>query len=150
MDQSLDSKFSTDDATLVLPVVAEQLEVSKRQVTSGKGVRIDKRVIEQPQHVDLTLETETVQIERIAFDLEVDPAAPPQPRHEGDTFIIPVLEEVAVLQKQLRLKEEVRITRSLRREEITTTRLAGDAASLSTTPSAAAATSPASPTQPDP
>ena len=50
-------------------------------------------------------------------------------RQEGDVLVIPVLEEVIVLQKRLMLKEEIRITKrsqqtiepqvvTLRREEI--------------------------------
>jgi stress response protein YsnF len=35
----------------------------------------------------------------------------PQMRYEGDTLVVPVFEEVLVVQKQLLLKEEVRITR---------------------------------------
>ena len=33
-------------------------------------------------------------------------------RQEGDTLIVPVLEEVLVVEKRLLLKEEVRITRT--------------------------------------
>jgi stress response protein YsnF len=35
-------------------------------------------------------------------------------RQEGETLIIPVLEEVLVVERRLRLKEEVRITRQQR------------------------------------
>jgi stress response protein YsnF len=35
----------------------------------------------------------------------------PQTRYEGETLVVPVLEEVLVVQKQLLLKEEIRITR---------------------------------------
>jgi len=51
-------------------------------------------------------------------------------RYEGDTMIIPILEEVLVVEKRLLLREEIRITRRqsvvrdpqeyiLRREEAT-------------------------------
>jgi stress response protein YsnF len=41
--------------------------------------------------------------------MEVDVA--PEPRQEGDTWIIPVIEEVLVVEKRLVVKEEIRLTR---------------------------------------
>jgi len=35
----------------------------------------------------------------------------PEVRHEGDVMIVPVLEEVLVVEKRLMLREELRITR---------------------------------------
>ncbi len=52
---------------------------------------------------------EHVQIDRIVAE------APPQ-RQEGDTLILPVVEEVLVMEKRLMLREEIRITR--RRETV--------------------------------
>jgi len=56
-------------------------------------------------------------------------AGPVPVRHEGDTMIVPVLEEVLVVEKRLVLKEELRVTRrrvetrepqtvTLRREDV--------------------------------
>jgi hypothetical protein len=50
-----------------------------------------------------------VQIDRIV-------AEPPVQRQEGDTLILPVVEEVLVVEKRLMLREEIRITR--RREQV--------------------------------
>ena len=36
----------------------------------------------------------------------------PAPRYEGDTLVVPVLEEVLVVERRLRVKEELHITRS--------------------------------------
>ena len=41
-------------------------------------------------------------------------AVVPNIRHEGDTMIIPVVEEVLVTEKRLVLREEVRVTRRQR------------------------------------
>ena len=57
-------------------------------------------------------------------------------RHDGDTMIVPVYEEVLVVRKRLMLKEELHITRrkrevsrpqtvSVRREEVEVERLEG-------------------------
>ena len=59
----------------------------------------------------------------------------PATRDEGDTLIIPVFEEVLVIERRIRLKEELHIHRKreivhepqqvlLRREEVTVERLA--------------------------
>ncbi len=59
--------------------------------------------------------TEDVDVERIPVNRILD--APVEVRQEGDTTIIPVIEEVITVQKRLLLREEVRITR--RRVEFT-------------------------------
>ena len=39
---------------------------------------------------------------------------PPAPRYEGETYILPLLEEVLVVEKRLVLKEELHISRAQR------------------------------------
>jgi len=96
------------DAPLVVPVFEEQLDIKKRQVEVGR-VRVDKIVREREELVDEPLLREEVQVERVAINRVVEHA--PQSRQEGDTLIIPILEEVLVVEKRLMLKEELRITR---------------------------------------
>lgn len=91
----------------VVPVVVEELEVGRRVATTGV-VRVQKRVHEREQLVEETITREDVQIERTPVGRLVD--APPAMRNEGDTLIIPIVEEVLVVEKRLRLKEEVRVT----------------------------------------
>jgi uncharacterized protein (TIGR02271 family) len=113
-----------------VPVVHEHVAVGKRSVQRGK-VRVRKVVREGVAVVDPPLVREEVVVERVSLDRVVD-AAPP-PRHEGDTLVLPVVREVLV--KQLRLVEEVRITKRhavgrrpmkvpLRREEVIVERIA--------------------------
>ena len=52
---------------------------------------------------------ETVEVDRVAVGRYVD--GPEAPRQEGDTLVVPVFEEVLVVEKRLVLKEEIRITR---------------------------------------
>jgi stress response protein YsnF len=70
-------------------------------------VRIRKTVRQEVVPVDHTLRREDWAIERVPANRIVDVA--PAPRWEGRTLILPIVEEVLV--KQLRLIEEVRITR---------------------------------------
>jgi uncharacterized protein (TIGR02271 family) len=93
---------------LVVPVMAEALEIDKRRVETGR-VRISKVVHEREEVVDQPLLSEEVSIERVPIHRFVDEAIPI--RYEGNTMIISLLEEVPVVEKRLMLKEELRITR---------------------------------------
>ena len=92
----------------ILPVIEEQLIVGKRSVPTG-GVRIDKTATTHDEIVDLPVTREEVRIEHVPINRLV--SSPVASRQEGDTLIIPVLEEVPVVGTQLVLKEEVRITK---------------------------------------
>jgi uncharacterized protein (TIGR02271 family) len=96
-----------DPELKVIPVVEESLAVSKRIVDRG-GVRITKLVHEQEELFDELLRQDRVTVERVPVNQPVDHA--PAVRRDGDTLIIPVLEEVLVVEKRLILKEEIRVT----------------------------------------
>ncbi len=99
---------------IVLPVIQEQLNVEKRQVQTG-GVRVRKTVHQREEVVDETLLHDEVQVERIPINQLA--TSVPAVRYEGDTTIIPILEEVLVVEKRLMVKEEVRITKRQVRTE---------------------------------
>jgi uncharacterized protein (TIGR02271 family) len=96
------------DVSLVIPVVAEHAEVTRRIVETGT-VRVRKSIREHEERVDVPLMSEHLDVERVAVNRMVDGA--PATRQEGDVTIIPVMEEVLVVEKRLMLKEELRITR---------------------------------------
>lgn len=124
--------FANDlNRTRVIPVIEEHLQVRKEVVETGR-IRIGKRVYEEEQTVSTPLISEKVDVERVAVGEFVDTL--PEVRYEGDTMIIPVVEEVVVVEKRLRLVEELRVTRqhiettateqiTLRKEEVTVERL---------------------------
>lgn len=95
-----------DAEEVVIPVIAEELVVLTMEQDTG-GVRATKTVREQEQIVDQLLAQERVTVERKSINRVL--AAPVEVRQEGDTLIIPVMEEVMVVQKQLVLKEEIHI-----------------------------------------
>jgi uncharacterized protein (TIGR02271 family) len=97
-----------------IPLVEETVQVSKRIVDTGKGVRVHKTVSEHAQVVDLSLLQDELLIEHIAVDTLMTGEILPVMRYEGETMIVPVFEEVLLVQKQVRLKEEIRITRRRR------------------------------------
>ena len=91
-----------------VPVIEEELEVGKRRV---EGDRVSVRTIprERTEVVEQPLESMEVEIERIAIDREIDTA--PEIRNDGDTMIIPIVEERLVVEKRLFLREEVHVHR---------------------------------------
>jgi len=90
----------------VIPLVAERLSVGKRTVPTGR-VRVRTLVDETQEWVREDLARETAEIERVPIGREVDEV--PQVRQEGDVLVVPVVEEVLVVEKRLVLKEEIRI-----------------------------------------
>jgi uncharacterized protein (TIGR02271 family) len=117
--------------TTVIPVIEEELDVQKRALETGK-VRVTKVVHEQETLVDEPLYHDEVEVERVLIDRVVDGPLPV--RYENDTIIVPIMEEVLVVEKRLILKEEVHIHKrrvethqpqqmTLRREEVCVERL---------------------------
>ena len=96
---------------LTVPVIEETLRVDKRQVTTGV-VRLGKTVEERTETVDEPLFRDEVQVERRAANRVVSASQPPVVREEGDVLVIPVLEEVLVVEKRLMLKEELLVRRN--------------------------------------
>ena len=97
----------TPPAPDTLQLLAEELSVTKRTVVTG-GVRVVTHTRNHDAFVDETLTRHSVEISTIPLGVFVD--APPQIRVEGDVTIVPVVEEVVVVERRLRLKEELRIT----------------------------------------
>jgi len=94
----------------VLPIVEETLHVSKREVVTGR-VRVRTVTDLSEERVRQELSGQHVEVERVPVDVLIErDAAPPEPRTEGDVTIVPILEEVLVVEKRLLLKEELRIT----------------------------------------
>jgi uncharacterized protein (TIGR02271 family) len=91
-----------------IPVVREEAVIRTQEVERG-GVRINKTVNEREEVIEHPTMREDVDVERVSIGRVVD--AMPQVREEGDTLIIPVLEEMLVVEKRLVLKEEIRVTR---------------------------------------
>ena len=94
--------------TLVLPLRQEELTVDVHRHVTGR-VRISTVTTEREEHVDEELTGERVEVEHVPVGRIVD-AIPPV-RTEGDTTIIPVVEEVLVVERRLMLREEVHMRR---------------------------------------
>lgn len=123
-----------DGGSLVIPVLLETVNVRKRKRITG-GVRVTKHVRTSDRIIEPVRAEETVEVERVPVNRQV--SEPPPVRQEGDVTIVPILEEVLVVEKRLILREELRITRrhreiterhrvTLRREEVEIERLPGE------------------------
>ena len=103
-----DLAATTAGDAAVIPLVAEQVDVHKRRVETGK-VRITKSVRTHEEQVEVPVMREEVVVERVPIERFV--AAPPPVRQEGDVTIVSVLEEVLVVEKRLMVREELRLTK---------------------------------------
>src|SRR5215469_8870917 len=93
---------------VVIPLHAEEVSIGKKQVATGR-VTVSTVTRSREQLVEQLLQSERVEVDRVPMGQVV--AKIPEVRTEGDITIIPVVEETVVLQRQLVLKEEVRIRR---------------------------------------
>jgi stress response protein YsnF len=113
------------DRGFVVPEVEETAEITTRMIETGV-VRITKHVHDVDRTFHPTLHDQRNRVERDTVNRVI--TNPPEILTEGETTIIPIVEEVMV--KLLLLKEEVRVTRevvdkpsepqhvTLRREEV--------------------------------
>ncbi|WP_239025171.1 YsnF/AvaK domain-containing protein [Rhodoligotrophos defluvii] len=92
----------------MIPLHAEELSVSKEKVETGR-VHVGTVTRTHEEMVDEELASEHVKIERVSVNRPID--AVPSVRHEGNVTIVPVLEEVLVVERRLMLKEEIHIRR---------------------------------------
>lgn len=103
-----DETHELDDNQIVIPLLAEEVSIDKRKVVTGR-VEIATTCHQREELVDELLARQQVEIERTPVGKPVEKT--PGIREEGDTIVIPVLEEVLVVERRLILKEEIRIRR---------------------------------------
>jgi uncharacterized protein (TIGR02271 family) len=109
--QNQSSKYGStqfgNSGQIVIPLLAEQLNIARQKVMTG-GVRVHKTVSEKTETVDEPTLREELEIQRVAVNRFI--TEQPDVRYEGDVMIVPLLEEVLVIEKKLVLREEIRIT----------------------------------------
>jgi stress response protein YsnF len=93
---------------LVIPVAQEDVGTSVMVSEVGR-VRVSKHVEEHDVTVQLRHARDEVEVTRTKLDRPVDGPVPI--RRDGDTIVVPVVEEIAVVQRRFVLREEIRITR---------------------------------------
>jgi uncharacterized protein (TIGR02271 family) len=113
----------------MIPVIEEQLHISKELLEVGKVI-ISKKIIEEQVDTEMKVFHDDVTVETKVIGEYIEGKLP-EIRTQGETTIIPVIKEVIV--KRLILVEEIHITKRqketlvpihevLRKEEITISR----------------------------
>lgn len=105
-----------DQTPMTIPLVEEHLEVSTRKVETGR-VRVETQTDLIEELAQAQLESTNVDVVRVPVNEVVSRA--PDIRTVGDVTIIPVLEEILVVEKRLVLKEELHVTRRVTTEDVT-------------------------------
>ena len=107
-DTHLDDQEQAPVSEEVLPLVEEIAIVGKRSVLTGRlRVHLVAGTAEEIAHAQV--QRESVEVTRIPVDRIVETT--PEIKTEGELTIVPVLEEVLVVEKRLVLKEELHIRR---------------------------------------
>jgi stress response protein YsnF len=114
----LENALRSDPRTVaeeIIPVVEETAAIDKRQVVAGRvRVRTVTETVEELAHA--SVQREDVEVTRVPIDRVVETV--PEIRTDGDVTIVPVLEEVLVVEKRLVLKEELHIRRRAKTETV--------------------------------
>jgi uncharacterized protein (TIGR02271 family) len=108
MDRPSSAGEAISEEVAAIPLVEERLSIAKRQVEGGR-VRVRVTVDEREETVTEALMRDDLQIERVPRNERLTEV--PHVRLEGDLTIVPVVEEVAVVEKVLMLVEEIHIRR---------------------------------------
>lgn len=96
------------DQPVIVPIVEEEIHVGKAQHKTGR-VRVRVVPQERIETIDVPLVHEDVDVQRVPVNRVVDTPTPV--RQEGDIMIVPVFEEVLIVEKKLVLREEIHIHR---------------------------------------
>jgi uncharacterized protein (TIGR02271 family) len=122
---------ATSDSKITIPILEEQLKVSKKLIETAH-VRLSKTINESIESLEIPLKEDEIVVNRVPKN-ELLEVLPPASRYEGDVMIIPVLKEVAVIEKRIMLVEEIHVSKrqnertettkvTLRKEEVKVTR----------------------------
>ena len=94
---------------VVIPLAEETVAVSKREVETGL-VQVALTTETRTVIARETLRGRRVEVERVPVGRTLaEGEAAPVPHEEGDTLVIPIVEETAVVVKRLAVREEVRL-----------------------------------------
>jgi stress response protein YsnF len=137
------------DAEVVVPLVEEHLVIARRLVETGR-VRVHLSTATEDALVRETLRGERLEVGRIALGHEVATAPAVREEEDGAVLVVPVLEEILVVERRPVLKEGLRIRRIATTETVEETiPLRRQMASVERLSTAAPASSPEAQTRPE-
>jgi uncharacterized protein (TIGR02271 family) len=106
--------MAEEQEVAAIPLVEERVQITKREVETGR-LRVRVSVNEREEQVPVELSHDEVEVRRVPRNEPL--ASLPSVRIEGNVTVIPVVEEVVVVEKRLMLVEEIHV----RRKSVTST-----------------------------
>lgn len=103
-------RLKNSGSKLTIQAWEEVVDVQPRVVELGH-LRVQKKIDEYLDEQTVRLRQDDVQVERVPID-EVVPEYI-EPYMDGDVYVVPVIEEEVIIQRRLRLKEELRVHRNV-------------------------------------
>lgn len=91
---------------IVIPIVEEHITVDKEVVETSK-INITTKIVEDEAMVNLPVLSERYEVRHIPVDKVF--VTPPPVRYEGDVLVVPVIEEIVVVEKRYKVVEEVHL-----------------------------------------
>jgi len=99
----------SDHEEMVIPIVQEEFSIEKQKIERAK-VLISKRIETWDETVYTPTTTQEVVVDHVPVGRLVEDEVP-KIREEDGVLIIPIIEEIVVVEKRLFFKEEVRISK---------------------------------------
>lgn len=96
--------------------LGDEVATVKPHEVDGQTVRVSTRTETMEEVVFGTTESQEIEVTRVPIDRVID--APAEVRTEGDVVIVPVMEEVAVVETKLVLREELHVRRNIRSKDV--------------------------------
>ncbi|HVF95288.1 MAG TPA: YsnF/AvaK domain-containing protein [Sphingomonas sp.] len=100
--------MNEEQEVAAIPLAEERVSITKREVETGR-LRIQISVEERQDVAAVEISHDEVEVERVPVNKAVGEL--PSVRLEGSTTIIPVVEEVVVVEKRFILVEEIHVRR---------------------------------------
>jgi len=109
LDGAAEKEEPTTTTLETINLLEEVLRVGKREVETGR-VRVSVLTDTEQRVVAETLRSRRVEVERVKLGRRLEPGeAMPQSRIEGQELVVPIVEEMLVVEKRLIVTEELRI-----------------------------------------
>lgn len=113
--EEVSGEYLRRDDSLVIPVIQEETRIDRKLVDTAI-VTVRKEIEEREEVISDEVTVEEIAVERIARNELVETA--PGIRYEGDLIVVPLVEEVLVVEKKLLLREELYLRRVRRTEPV--------------------------------
>lgn len=118
LDATLDAAGPAATGTQTIQLLEKTLRVAKRTVERDR-VRVSVLTETEQQQVRESLRSSRVEVAHVAAGRRLEAGeATPQPRTEKDVLIVPVVEEMLVMEKRLVVVEEMQIRIVQSQEEV--------------------------------